>query len=362
MLTSLLLTLSLSASVESELDFVSAISKARGEGADWVLLEGKVATDGRGYRIEFVAREWRVLVDVAKTGNTTGAQKVALDAASLTAYEPLLSRLRKPETIPAERALGVASARVKDAEIHGIEAKIDAQARLVWEVDLRSQKLEHEVDVDASNAEILSVTERGLTPNSPTLLNFDGDAVGSVPKDFRVDGTQQDGPLATWEIVAKNAEGDTDHVLRMVRPNHRSGQTFNLCWSPDQKFRDGVLSVKLRAESGEEDQGGGLIWRVIDANNYYITRFNPLESNLRLYTVKAGKRAELASANVPGTSGVWFELRVEHIGKNLRVWLDSKPLIEALDDSFPEAGGVGVWTKADAVTSFDDLRIEPRTP
>lgn len=362
MLTITILTLTLSAPTSTELDFVSAISKARERVDDGVLLEGKVAPDRIGFRIEFVEREWSVVVDVAKSGNTIHSHKVTLDAAGLTAYEPLLSRLRRPETIAAERALGVASARVKDAEIRGIEAKIDAQSRLVWEVDLSSATLDHEVDVDASNAEIVGVTERARTLEPPTLLNFDGAAVGSVPKDFRIDGTQQDGPLATWEIVAKDADGTTDHVLRMVRPNHRSGPTFNLCWNPTLKFRDGVLSVKLRAESGDDDQGGGLIWRVIDADNYYITRFNPLESNLRLYTVKAGKRTELASANVPGKSHVWYEMRVEHIGKNLRVWLDSKPLIEALDNSFPEAGGVGLWTKADAATSFDDLRIEPRSP
>ena len=116
--------------------------------------------------------------------------------------------------------------------------------------------------------------------------------------------------------------------------------------------------MSVRADSGEIDRGGGLIWRAQDERNYYVARYNPLERNLRLYTVRDGVRRMLADA--PGLavgSGEWFALKVVQRGTRIEVALNGRTLIEFADDAFTAAGGVGVWSKADAVSAFDDFRI-----
>lgn len=90
-----------------------------------------------------------------------------------------------------------------------------------------------------------------------------------------------------------------------------------------------------------------------------MARLNPLEHNLRLYFVKDGSRTMLASAEVAVPTGSWSELRADHRGDHITVWLDGVQLLEARDATFPQPGGIGLWTKADATTDFDDLRVEP---
>jgi hypothetical protein len=114
----------------------------------------------------------------------------------------------------------------------------------------------------------------------------------------------------------------------------------------------------LRADSGKVDQGGGLIWRAKDKDNYYICRANPLEDNLRLYYVKDGKRKQIGNADLKIPSGQWHKLEIRHEGSRIVCALNGKSLLEIEDDTFPGEGGAGFWTKADAATSFDKLEIE----
>ena len=115
--------------------------------------------------------------------------------------------------------------------------------------------------------------------------------------------------------------------------------------------------MALRAESGVEDQGGGLVWRMRDADNYYVTRWNPLEDNLRIYHVVDGKRSELQSADVSTDPRAWHVLEVEARGERMRVWLDGAKLLEIEDGTFDDGGRVGLWTKADATVSFDGFAV-----
>jgi hypothetical protein len=110
--------------------------------------------------------------------------------------------------------------------------------------------------------------------------------------------------------------------------------------------------------AGKEDQGGGPIWRAKDADNYYIARWNPLEKNFRVYFVKDGRRKRLASADIDVDPGKWHEIEIEHVGNKIVAEFDDKKLIEIKDSTFTEAGMVGLWTKADAATAFDDFEIE----
>ena len=100
-----------------------------------------------------------------------------------------------------------------------------------------------------------------------------------------------------------------------------------------------------------------MFFRLKDPNNYYIVRANALENNYRLYHVVNGRRSQFAGANLKVTSGEWHELRVEAVGNKITCYYDGSQKIEATDDTFKDAGKVGLWTKADSVTSFDDLKV-----
>jgi hypothetical protein len=188
---------------------------------------------------------------------------------------------------------------------------------------------------------------------------FDRAGASGLAAGWRVGATKPDGPLATWEIVPDPSAPSPPNALALTSPNHDSGSTFNLCWSDALRFQDGVLELAFRANGGEGDQGGGPIWRVQDEGNYYICRANPLESNFRLYCVQDGTRHQLASAEVVVSAETWHRIRVEHAGQHIVCILDGTTRLEASDGRLPGPGGVGLWTKADAETSFDDLRILP---
>ncbi len=134
-----------------------------------------------------------------------------------------------------------------------------------------------------------------------------------------------------------------------------SGDAFNVLLSDDAAYRDVTMTVKIHAQSGKEDQGGGLMWRAKDAANGYIARWNPLESNVRVYSVKAGKRTQLGSATVKADPSEWHRIRIDHTGTTIVASFDGKSLITVEDSTFTDAGRIGLWTKADACTWFDDL-------
>lgn len=190
------------------------------------------------------------------------------------------------------------------------------------------------------------------------LQSFEQTTPGSLPQGWEVEATKQVGLLATWEVVREEGTPDGEQALVLTNPNHAKRGTYNLCWTDALAFLDGELEVQLKGNSGKIDQGGGLIWRVQDKDNYYICRANPLEDNLRLYYVKEGKRHQIASADVRIPTAQWHELEIEHQGTHIECSLNDEKLLEVDDDTFLEAGGVGLWTKADAATSFDALEVE----
>ena len=122
------------------------------------------------------------------------------------------------------------------------------------------------------------------------------------------------------------------------------------------QFKEVDLSVRLKAVAGELDQGGGVVWRAKDKNNDYIARYNPLEDNFRVYKVEGGKGTQFASAKVSGDKE-WHTLRVTMVGARITCYLDGTKYLEAEDSTFPDAGKVGLWSKADAQSYFDDLTV-----
>ncbi|MDF1882047.1 hypothetical protein JHD50_12180 [Sulfurimonas sp. MAG313] len=136
----------------------------------------------------------------------------------------------------------------------------------------------------------------------------------------------------------------------------RSSMGYNLCFTKKVDFLNGSISVRFRANSGQIDQGGGLMWRVQDAQNYYVARFNPLEDNFRFYRVQNGYRSEIASLSVSLSEG-WHTMKIIQDASEFRGYLDGDNELKAQDDNLNKSGGVGVWSKADALSSFDDLHI-----
>lgn len=191
---------------------------------------------------------------------------------------------------------------------------------------------------------------------TPGAVGFDGFVDG-----WRFESTGGTGPHATWEALEDPTAVSEPNVMSLVAPNHTSEDRFNLCWTKTIAFRDGRIGIAVRADGGQIDQGGGPMWRVRDADNYYVCRWNPLESNFRLYVVTGGVRRQLATALVQADGAAWHRIEVDHTGSRIHCWFDGEPLLEIEDSTIDTAGGVGLWTKADARTSFDDFSIAGRS-
>lgn len=185
--------------------------------------------------------------------------------------------------------------------------------------------------------------------------NFDSDPVGKLPTHFHSALTGQ-GTEETWVVKQDETAPSTPNVLAQTSTDD-TDYRFPLAVLDEGSFKDLDLSVKFKAVSGKVDQAAGLAFRYQDQNNYYIVRANALEDNYRLYHVVNGRRRQFAGANFRVTPNQWHTLRVECIGNQIKCYYDSELKITATDDTFKEAGKVGLWTKADSVTHFDDLII-----
>jgi len=161
----------------------------------------------------------------------------------------------------------------------------------------------------------------------------------------------------TWAVVDDPTAPSRGRA--MAQTARRERPDFNVALASTPALRDLNLSVSLRAVSGEIDQGGGPVWRARDGLNYYICRWNPLEKNLRVYKVVDGKRTQLGTADVEAGPG-WHTIGVAMKGDRIACWFDGTLYLEVQDTAFAEAGRVGLWTKADAVTHFDDLVVGGR--
>ena len=187
-------------------------------------------------------------------------------------------------------------------------------------------------------------------------LALDKIADGKSPTGWVANATNPSGPLAQWRVVADSTTPGRAKVLTIDRIQDKSSGVFNLYWTNQVAFQNGELSVRMRANSGNIDQGGGLIWRAQDENNYYVARYNPLESNFRLYYVKQGSRTTLATSDrLSASPGQWVQLRIAHQGQRIQGWFNNTLAWEVDDSQFPKVGGVGLWSKADAASSFADF-------
>jgi hypothetical protein len=184
---------------------------------------------------------------------------------------------------------------------------------------------------------------------------FKKDDVGKVPSGWTAAQTGKG--KSEWKVVAdETAPSKTGFVLAQTTDNRDA--LFNLCVADDSSFKDVEVTIAFKAIKGQKDQGGGIMWRYQDANNYYVARVNPLEDNFRVYKVVAGKRSkEFQSADVKVPEGEWHTLKVKMEGDHIQCFLDGKKYLDVKDDTITKAGKIGLWTKADAQTHFDDLKV-----
>jgi hypothetical protein len=187
-----------------------------------------------------------------------------------------------------------------------------------------------------------------FTSPAGDVENFDRSEVGKPPAGWTA--SQTGTGHAIWSVVADASAPSKPNVLK------QSGQaTFPICLKDDTSLKDGFVEVKFKPISGREDQAGGLVWRAKDANNYYIARANALEDNVTIYHTVDGRRSERKRTNAKVASNEWHTLRVEFQANHFTVTLDGRKAIDWDDETFKDAGRIGVWTKADSVTLFDDF-------
>src|SRR6266545_2021243 len=179
-------------------------------------------------------------------------------------------------------------------------------------------------------------------------VNFDNAPAGQAPPGWTA--TKTGSGNAKWTIERDDTAPSRPNVLK------QSGvATYPVCFKDDTNLKDGFVEVKFKAISGREDQAGGVVWRLKDVNNYYVARANALEDNVTIYDTVNGRRTERKRANMKVASNQWHTLRVDFLGSHFTVTLDGKKAIDWDDTTFKDAGKVGVWTKADSVTVFDDF-------
>jgi Domain of Unknown Function (DUF1080) len=195
-------------------------------------------------------------------------------------------------------------------------------------------------------------------------VDFEKAEVGKTPQGFTAALTGGGGEVS-W-VVANDPSSPAGAKVLAQTSRDKTNKRYPVCVYDGLTAKDVDVSVQFRAISGEVDQAAGIVWRYRDKDNYYVVRANALENNVVLYKTENGVRTDLKLKGKDSGYGVkaevvkdkWNTLKVSAVGNSFVVSLNNKPLFEVVDDTFPQAGKAGLWTKADSVTHFDNLKIE----
>jgi len=214
--------------------------------------------------------------------------------------------------------------------------------------------------------QFLAAALLALVPAFAQVARFDDSVPGKLPAGWTAAMTH-DGAPPRWEIVGDPSAPSPPYVLAQVSRDSTAGR-FPLAIWDRIAIRDGEVSVAFKTVDGAVDQAAGIVWRYQDPNNYYIVRANALENNVVLYKVENGVRLSIAPKGLPSRSygvkhlipqGRWNTLRVEFKDHSFTVFFNAERLFETEDRTFTQAGKTGLWTKADSISAFTDLKIEP---
>jgi hypothetical protein len=209
-----------------------------------------------------------------------------------------------------------------------------------------------------TTAAVLMTAWLAAGDDKAVLIKFSKDDVGKTPTGWK--SAQTGKGESVWKVVADDtAPSNSGYALAQSTADKDA--LFNLCVADTPILKDVEVSVAFKAMKGEKDQGGGIVWRYQDAKNYYIARMNPLEDNFRVYKVVDGRRSkEFQDAEVKVPAGEWHTLKIKMEGDHIECLLDGKKHLEVKDSAIEKPGKVGLWTKADAQTHFDQFTVSGR--
>ncbi|NOQ13594.1 MAG: hypothetical protein GQ583_03810 [Methyloprofundus sp.] len=196
-----------------------------------------------------------------------------------------------------------------------------------------------------------------MTNTFTALETFDKGKLGALPNNWEMGITGMG--ASDWKLEKDHTAPSSPLVLKQS-----ANGDFPWCVKKDSRLSDGFVAVKFKAISGSIDQAAGLVWRWKDAHNYYVARANALEDNVSIYYMQDGERITIRYVDLPKDlpvkQNVWQSLRVDFQGEHFIVSFEGETIIDIKDSHIKGEGAVGLWTKEDSVTSFDDFSYGKR--
>lgn len=202
---------------------------------------------------------------------------------------------------------------------------------------------------------LVTVLAIALALQQGTTWSFDNSAVGHPPAGFSM-GKTGSGRAGRWVVRAVSDAPSAPNVLAQEDDDDTDSR-FAIAVADSPSFADVRISVRCKPYAGRVDQACGIVWRYQDENNYYLARANALEDNVNFYYVQNGRRREVKGWRGKVATAAWHGLSADMRGDHVGVYFDSAKVIDVRDSRFSAAGKVGVWTKADSRTLFDDLTV-----
>jgi hypothetical protein len=206
---------------------------------------------------------------------------------------------------------------------------------------------------------------RGEDPPSPVpsrTWNFDADPMWGVPASITIGETNPHNFPATWKVVADKNAPSGDRVFGVTKCENPKAAVFEVALIHDTDYLDFEAEVWIKAVDGQHDQGGGLVWRAQDYDNYYVARWNPIEGNLRFYVIRDSARRKLAEVALDLEAGKWQRMTLSVAGSHFEVSMNDSEPLNVDDTTFAKPGKLGFWTKTDAKTLFDELVVSEPGP
>lgn len=205
-------------------------------------------------------------------------------------------------------------------------------------------------------------------PANAKVFDFEEDKAGKLPEYFTPEITGTGGPMQWMTGFARDAASG-EHMLTQLSSepiNKRYPQVVHKTMTAT----DLDISVKLRTVRGDIARSGGIIFRHRDSDNFYVVAADSLESSVVAFKTENGRRVNLGVKGNSAAYGVharfshrrWHTLRVVAVGNHFTVYMNGDKILEVEDDTFKKPGGIGLWTKSDSVTEFDDLTVAVLKP
>ncbi len=331
-----------------------AIDAGMNEAGDAKLAEAELSMDADTaiFELGFLTNDGGLEISVdASTGKVLEKDEEEPDADEANEYVQTRKALGDAK-FTLIQAIDAAMNEVKGGTVVAAEVEVE-DGKLGFEVEVVSGDELKEVYVDANG----KVTKTEVEQAEGQDWIFDHDETGLPGAVWKLTSTNPADAKATWTIAKDPNAMSGPNVLTLDAKS--GGSVFNLAIAEKTSYKDVDVRARIRPNSGSVDQGGGVIWRAKDENNYYICRINPLESNFRVYKVVGGKRTQLQGIDLNTEPGKWYAVRAKMIGDHIQCFVNGRKLLDFTDTTFRDAGMVGLWTKADASSSFDNIAVKP---